>query len=84
MEMMNCERITIPEEGKRTLDKTDRLEMIYYVASGDGLLVIDAPDAQWKYPLQSQTAIWIPENTQHELQNSGIGNLECICFACEL
>ncbi|HEY8344337.1 MAG TPA: hypothetical protein VIL66_03995 [Bacillota bacterium] len=77
---LRCRRLTIPEGGSSGELLFEDKEMVYYITGGYAQLVVCNPDVDWQYPVQSQTGIWVPENTKHVLKNVGIGNLECVVF----
>lgn len=86
-EMVNltCRHVRIePGQSSGDLRYKDQ-EMVYYIASGYGQLIVRGPDeVDWVYPIEPQTAIWVPSDLHHELKNTGVGTLECVTYDCKL
>lgn len=59
-------------------------EMIYFVISGRGTLAVNKVNAEWRFPIESNTAIWIPCDMKNTISNNGEDSLRCLCFSSKL
>ncbi len=74
-------RLLTTRRGMQTESKEYLGDIMYYVINGKALLTIKQLKGDWKYPLNNDTAIWIPPMSQHTIKNTGEGLLRCMEFS---
>ena len=55
-------------------------EAVYFVTSGYATLMMRSSSADWEYPLQQNSAVWLSDSAHHQIRNDGAGPLNCVCF----